>query len=76
MPRLATRYGSQTALITAARELSFAELDRESSNLAAGMRARGVDAGDIDSLFSANRREWIVAYHATPSSARWSIPSM
>ena len=64
LPKLAARYPDKVALITSSRELTFAELDRESSNLAAGLLARGVLAGETVSLFSSNRWEWIVAYHA------------
>ena len=64
LPRLRALYPDKVALITRTREMTFAELDRESSNLAAALVRRGVVAGDTVSLFASNRWEWIVSYHA------------
>lgn len=64
LPKVASRYPDKVALITRTREVTFDELDRESSNLAAGLLERGLRAGDKVSLFSSNRWEWIVSYHA------------
>lgn len=64
LPNLASRFPEKIALITTSRELTFAELDRESSNLAASLLARGVTADDKVSLFSSNRWEWVISYHA------------
>jgi len=62
--RVAAQHPHKIALITNERSLTFGELDRESSNVAAGLAKRGVMPGERVTLYSANRWEWIVAYHA------------
>lgn len=64
LPRLAERFPEKTALVTATRRMTFSDLDRESSNLAAALLALGIRAGQTVTLFSANRWEWVVSYHA------------
>ena len=63
LPQSARRYPHKTALVTAARELTYSELDRASANIAAALTERGIRPGDRVSLYSQNRWEWIVAYH-------------
>jgi long-chain acyl-CoA synthetase len=63
LPRAASVHGDKIALITRARTLSYAELDDLSSRLAASLIERGVGPGSRVSLYSANRWEWVVAYH-------------
>ncbi|MFC4945229.1 class I adenylate-forming enzyme family protein [Pseudonocardia sp. GCM10023141] len=63
LPRAAARFGDRPALVTAARTLSFRELDELSSRVAAALHARGVRAGQPVSLYAQNRWEWVVAYH-------------
>lgn len=62
-PHLARIWGTKVALVTDTRSLSFADLDGESSAVAAGLRSRGIVEGDRVSLLSQNRWEWIVGYH-------------
>jgi long-chain acyl-CoA synthetase len=59
----AARFGGKTALVTASRTLTYAELDALSDRVAAGLAARGVRAGQPVSLYAQNRWEWVVAYH-------------
>lgn len=59
----ATRFGDKPALVTAARTLSFAELDAMSDRVAAGLAARGVRPGQVVSLYAQNRWEWVISYH-------------
>lgn len=59
----AARFGGRTALVTASRTLTYAELDALSDRVAAGLVARGVRAGQPVSLYAQNRWEWVVAYH-------------
>jgi long-chain acyl-CoA synthetase len=59
----AARFGDKPALVTAARTLSFAQLDALSDRVAAGLAARGVQPGQAVSLYAQNRWEWVVAYH-------------
>jgi long-chain acyl-CoA synthetase len=62
--RAAQRFGSKTALIAGGRALSYADLDDMCGRVAHGLRALGVLPGDRVSLYSLNRWEWVVAYHA------------
>ncbi len=45
LPRAATRFGDKSALVTAARTLSYRNLDAESGRVAAALAARGVQLG-------------------------------
>jgi long-chain acyl-CoA synthetase len=64
LPRAARRFGSKTALIAPGRTLTYAELDELCERVAGGLHAIGVRPGDRVSLYSPNRWEWVVAYHA------------
>ncbi|MGW0824716.1 class I adenylate-forming enzyme family protein [Streptomyces sp. NPDC002845] len=61
--RAAARYADKVALVTAARTMTFRELDAESDRVAAALAARGVRPGQPVSLYAQNRWEWVVAYH-------------
>ncbi|GEL16539.1 class I adenylate-forming enzyme family protein [Pseudonocardia asaccharolytica] len=63
LPHAAERFGDKVALVTAARTLSFRELDAASDRVAAALAARGVRPGRPVSLYAQNRWEWVVAYH-------------
>ena len=63
LPRAARLYGDKTALVFAGREFSFAELNDLSDRLASGLTGLGIGAGDIVTLYSANRWEWVVSYY-------------
>jgi len=63
LPRAAARFGHKTALISAARTLSYAELDALSRHVAGALAARGIASGDRVSIYAQNCWEWIVAYH-------------
>jgi long-chain acyl-CoA synthetase len=54
----------KTALITATRSLTYAELDDASTRVAGALLRRGVRPGRVVSLFGPNSWQWIVAYHA------------
>jgi long-chain acyl-CoA synthetase len=60
----AERFGSKTALIAGGRALTYHELHELCDRAAAGLHALGVRPGDRVSLYSPNRWEWVVAYHA------------
>lgn len=60
----AARYANKKALITAARELTYGELDDLCARAAAGLRDRGVQPGQTVSLYGPNSWQWVVAYHA------------
>jgi len=64
LPATARRYRDKTALITAERTLTYAELDDLTARAAAGLRAAGVQSGQVVSLYGPNSWQWVVAYHA------------
>lgn len=64
LARAARRFGPKTALIAGDRILSYRELDELCDRVAGGLHAIGVRPGDRVSLYSPNRWEWVVAYHA------------
>ena len=64
VPRAAQRFGSKPALVTPARTLTYAELHDLCDRVAGGLQELGVRPGDRVSLYSLNRWEWVVAYHA------------
>jgi long-chain acyl-CoA synthetase len=64
LSRSAQRFGSKPALIAGGRTLTYQALDEMCDRVAGGLHALGVRPGDRVSLYSPNRWEWVVAYHA------------
>src|SRR5882757_8690092 len=64
LPAAAARWPAKTALITATRSLTYAELDDASTRVACALLRRGVRPGRVVSLYGPNSWQWIVAYHA------------
>jgi long-chain acyl-CoA synthetase len=64
VPRAARRFGSKTALVAPGRTLTYTELDELCERVAGGLHDIGVRPGDRVSLYSPNRWEYVVAYHA------------
>jgi long-chain acyl-CoA synthetase len=62
--RAARQFGSKTALITNRRVLTYQALNEMCDRVAGRLHALGVRPGDRVSLYSPNRWEWVVAYHA------------
>jgi long-chain acyl-CoA synthetase len=60
----AARRPDKTALITATRSLTYAELNDASTRAAGALLRRGVRPGRVVSLFGPNTWQWVVAYHA------------
>lgn len=63
LPYAATRNPDKTALVIGSSRLTYAQLDQRSAAVAAALQKRGVQAGDVVSLYGQNSWEWIVAYH-------------
>jgi long-chain acyl-CoA synthetase len=63
LPRAAQRFGDRIALVAATRTLRYRELDEESDRVASALRARGLEPGQVVSLYAQNRWEWVVSYH-------------
>lgn len=64
LPSAAARFADKIALVCTDRSFSYAELNRMSDGLAAGIVELGVRQGQTISLLSQNRWEWLVTYHA------------
>jgi long-chain acyl-CoA synthetase len=64
LARSAQRFGSKPALIAGERILTYWELHDLCDRVAAALHQIGVRPGDRVSLYSPNRWEWVVAYHA------------
>jgi long-chain acyl-CoA synthetase len=62
--RSAQRFGSKPALIAGGRTLTYQALHDLCDRMAGGLQQLGVRPGDRVSLYSPNRWEWVVAYHA------------
>lgn len=60
----ARRFGKKTALVFEDQRWSFAQIDAVSSALADSLVKLGVCSGEVVSLFSPNRPEWIISYYA------------
>src|SRR6202023_1061799 len=64
LKRSAQRFGAKTALIAGGRSLTYQALDDMCERVACGLHDIGVRPGDRVSLYSPNRWEYVVAYHA------------
>ncbi len=64
LPHAANRFGDALALWSGERVFSFRELDELSGRLAGGLARLGIGRGDVVTLYSANRWEWVVSYYA------------
>lgn len=64
LPRAAQRHGQHPALIVGERSFTYTELDQMAARVAGGLHAIGVRTGDRVSIYSSNRWEWVVGYHA------------
>ncbi len=62
--RAARRFGSKPALVAGGRTFTYQALDDMCDRVAGGLHELGVRPGDRVSLYSPNRWEWVVAYHA------------
>jgi long-chain acyl-CoA synthetase len=60
----ARQHAAKTALITAAAQFSYGELDDMCARAASGLRSRGVRPGQTVTLYGPNSWQWVVAYHA------------
>ena len=73
--RSAQRYGPKPALVAGRRTLTYQALGDLCDRVAGGLRELGVRPGDRVLLYSPNRWEWAVAYHAACGPAPWSTRS-
>ena len=59
----ARKFGDKTALIIGEDRYSFSDVDKLACQLAGGLASLGVVQGDIVTLYSENRLEWLVTYY-------------
>lgn len=59
----ARQFGDKIALITADETYSFNQIEALACRLAGGLASIGVKQGDIVTLYSENRWEWLVTYY-------------
>jgi len=64
LARSADRFGAKTALIAGGQTLTYRALNDLCGRVAGSLHALGVRPGDRVSIYSPNRWEWVVAYHA------------
>ncbi len=64
LSRTARRFPERTAVVGMGRRMRFAELDRESDEIALGLRALGVGRGDQVALWMTNCPDWLVCWMA------------
>lgn len=60
----AARFGSKIALVTDTVSLSYDQQNDLTNRVATALVSRGLQPGQVVSLCSEKRWEWIVAYHA------------
>ena len=60
----ASQFGERTALVHNGRELTYAEFDRMTDELAAGLAKRGVRSGQLVGLVLPNGIEYVLAFTA------------
>jgi long-chain acyl-CoA synthetase len=60
----ARKHAAKTALITAAAQFTYGDLDGMCARAASGLRSRGVRPGQTVTLYGPNSWQWVVAYHA------------
>lgn len=70
----AVRYPRKVALVMNGVELSYAELDRRSNQLAHALAAQGVEAGDRVALLAFNRLDYAVVTQAAAKCGALLVP--
>src|SRR5258705_13601902 len=67
LERIARRFGDLEALVSRhqRRRYTYAELDRAVSELARGLMAEGIKAGDRVGIWAPNCAEWVLTQYAT-----------
>ncbi len=74
LPEVAARFGSKPAVIAADRTLTYADLERETMRLAAGLAAAGVRAGDRVGLMLGNTARFPLAFFAILKAGAAAVP--
>lgn len=78
MPSLARstadRYGDQPYVVTGQETLSFADADRRSREVAAGLLAAGVGKGTHVGILMPNSPDWVVAFYAVARVGAVAVP--
>lgn len=64
LARAAERYPAATAVVDGSRRLTFSDIDRDATKLAAALHARGITADDVVSFQLPNSAEAVIVFHA------------
>ncbi|CAA0136691.1 Long-chain-fatty-acid--CoA ligase [Mycolicibacterium vanbaalenii] len=70
----AARFGDKTFLIAAGDELSYADLDQRSTQLATALLSMGVGKGDHVGILMPNSIDWAVAWFAATRIGAVAVP--
>ena len=70
LPYAARKHADRIALIIDEHQFSFRELDAMSNQVANGLVAIGVNAGDRVSLYGPNSWQWLVSYYGIAKTGR------
>lgn len=70
----ASRLGSKIALVGMDERITFAQLDREVDEIAAGLLSRGVRRGDTVALWMANTPNWVRVWMAAARIGAILVP--
>ncbi|KNZ32713.1 MAG: O-succinylbenzoic acid--CoA ligase [Methylibium sp. NZG] len=74
LARAVAQRGAHEALVCDGRRWTYAELDAQSRHIAAGLRARGVAAGDRVAMFISNRPEFVFVLFALQRLGAIAVP--
>ncbi len=74
LPEVAARFGDKPAVIAADRTLTYAELDRETTRLAAALAAAGIGPGHRVGLMLGNVARFPLAFFAVLKAGAVAVP--
>ena len=74
LSRAAAARPDHPALLVGANRISWADVDRAADACAAGLRARGIAAGDRIGLFLGNRPEFVIGYFGALRAGAVVVP--
>lgn len=70
----AARFGDKPFLIADGQELTYAQLDRRSAEMATALLAEGIGKGDHVGILMPNSIDWAVAWFATTRTGAVAVP--
>jgi long-chain acyl-CoA synthetase len=70
----AQRHPDAVCIIDAGREVSWAQVDKDATDVAAGLAARGLHPGDRIALLLGNSYDFVTAYYAAARAGLVAVP--